>query len=350
MSTLEIQNLPEYDAHSIVHTCTDTKNMLSGFISIHRGNENRPSFGATRIWHYENPKEALRDAMNLSRAMSYKAAMAGLNYGGAKGVLIAPKSLKSGQKKLRMLKAYADKINILKGGFITGTDVGISRDELLSMSLVTPYLVGIKVDPTEYTAEGIHCSMKELLLHRYGDESFSGKKIAIQGIGKIGSALVALLYGRAKKIIVCDIDQERVRKIRSMYPEVDVASPETIHSLDVDIFSPCSLAHAINKDNFREIKAQLIVGAANNQLANDETGDMLYKRGIFYAPDYVVNAGGLISVVSEYEKKGVSKKYINNEIKKIRKRLRSIINQSKTEDIAPHRIAHTIAEKSIKNT
>jgi leucine dehydrogenase len=347
MNSLQIEELPEFDNHRIVSFVFDKSSGLCGFIAIHRGGSGIPAFGATRLWDYRSEDEALRDALRLSKMMSYKSAIAGLKYGGAKATIMAvPKAL---DNRNALFKAYAGKVQDLSGRFITGTDVGVNDKDVKLMKKFTPYVVGSKLDPAYFTAVGVFYGIQESLNHVFGNDSLDKRTFAFQGIGKTGSKLIELIYEVAGNIYVTDIDQEKIRKIVRQFPKVNVVSPAEIHRKKVDIFVPAALSGALNSKSVSELRCKIIVGSANNQLTDDHVGELLHKLGVLYAPDYVVNAGGLISVVDEYENKSPSEKRILRKLEGTRETLRKIFNRSKKENRATNRIADEMAETVFNN-
>ncbi len=320
---------------------------LYGFIAIHRGNKEHPAFGATRIQKYEGINDALRDVLNLSYQMSHKAALAGILYGGGKGVLLDGPHMATQDGRARALHIYAEHVNRLGGKFITGSDAGVTQEDVDYMSTHSPHIVGIKEDPTTHTALGLLHSIEVVagdVLHK---NDLSEISIAIQGLGKVGGALLHLLYDKVGHIVIADISEERAESMRARFPNVHVVSPEEILFQAVDILIPCALGGVFTASNVHHIRARAIVGSANNQLNSDEVGDMLHEQGIFYAPDYLVNSGGLISVVHEFEESADSL-LLAEKVLNIKSELRNIIKKSQEERIAMHRIANRTAQEKIE--
>lgn len=343
MQNLAIEKLPEFDNHKLVSFISDSKSGLRGFIAVHRGNNSRPSFGATRLWRYATEIAALRDALGLARTMSYKLAMAGLPYGGAKAVLLAPYN--GVHKHVAFLKSYAERVNYLAGRFITGTDVGLNQRDLYIMRRASPYMVGMKGDVTRFTAFGILQGIKVSLKEVFGSDNLARRTFAIQGVGKVGGGLLKFLYPHAKRILIADIDREQVRAIVRAFPKVEVIKPSEIHRQEVDVFTPCAVSHSITRSKAHELACKIVAGGANSQLEDGKAGDILYKRGILYAPDYVINAGGLICVVDEYEHKHFDSKRVMRRVLGIRKNLRAILALAKRYRRPTYIIADEMAEK-----
>lgn len=343
MISVNFGRLKGFNHHKAVISVYDNQGQLAGFIAIHRGNHIIPSFGATRIWKYSSQVDALRDALRLSRLMSYKSALAGLNYGGAKAVLIDRPSTPSERREL--IKAYIQKVNYLRGGFITGADMGVNEEDLRLMRSESKYIVGLNTDPVRFTVLGIYYALQECLRDVFGSESLQGRSFAIQGLGKTGHALLKLIYKEAQKIIVCDVDEEKVELAKKEFPKIEVVPPQNIFEQKVDVYCPCAFGNIFTMKNISSLKCKIIIGTANNQLEKCEVGDLLYKRGILYAPDYVVNAGGLISVAEEYENPKLSIERISKRVLGIRDTLKSIVRQSKRTKRGTNIIADRIAER-----
>jgi len=302
------------------------------------------SLGATRFWQYSKREDALGDALNLSKMMSYKAAISGLPYGGAKGVIIAPRQCTPAQKG-KILKAYAKAIDSLEGDFVTGTDVGLDLKELTLMRSVSPNMVGITANPTKFTALGLYLGIQTALREVFGSNSLSGRSFAIQGMGKIGTTLLDLIYPQTTNIYVSDISSLRVHDIKKKYPKVAVVESSQIHRQPVDIFSPCALSNVINSKSVGELNCAIVAGGANNQLGNKKDGYALYGRGILYAPDYAINAGGLISVADEYENKRYNESRVTKKVQAISSSLEKIFSRSKHRSIPPNEVSDEMAEK-----
>lgn len=323
---------------------------LLGFIAIHRGNKKHPAFGATRIASYPNMPAALNDALDLSWLMSHKAALAGLPYGGGKGVLFDTSELRTKDGREHALKIYAGYLNRLDGRFITGSDAGVEQGDVHFLKQHSPHIVGVQEDPTKRTADGLLGSIKVILMHLFNDPDLSKRSFAIQGVGKVGSAMLDLLSKEGvRKIFISDIDQKRLDEASAQYPWVQVVSNDSITKENVDVFIPCALGGVISELVAQTINTKAIVGSANNQLKTAQAGDILFERGICYAPDFVVNAGGLISVVHEFEqeKNPATTQQLDEKVDAIEERLRNILKESKAQNIPTHQIANMSARLSI---
>jgi leucine dehydrogenase len=342
---LDLKSLPEFDNHKYVIAAHDPDSGMEAYIAIHRGNALRPSFGATRYWEYAESNDGLRDALRLSRLMSYKSAMAELRFGGAKAVLIK----KPGQEREQMLLAYAQTVNDLHGQFITGTDVGMEQSDVRFMHQHTRYVVGLKTDPTHWTAQGLFAAIKVAIRQQFWNENLKTRSFALQGAGKIGQELLSLLYPHTKQIVISDINQEKIRQLLHQYPGISSCAPQDIHRQDVDVFLPCALSGSLTKDTVPELRAKAVVGGANNQLASPEIGQVLHEAGILYAPDYIVNAGGLISVVYEYEHGKGDEQALSGLVARIGLRLQTIFDESLRQHQATSSIADQAAQALIEH-
>ena len=341
------ETLAEFDDHRMVSFIYDSARRLRGFIALHRSGRRRESFGATRLWRYGAPIDALKDALRLSRLMSYKSAMAGLPYGGAKGVLMDTSG--TPRERTRLIEEYARRVNGLGGSFITGTDAGMSMRDVLVMRRVTPYVVGVRANPTRFTAFGLFSSLKVCLKEIGAQGSCAGQHIAVQGLGKIGFELVGLLYASGARITACDIDVHRVRAAGRRFPKISFVAPEKIYEQKCDVFSPCALGGVLTRRTVKKLKTAAIVGGANNQLGDEDAGDALWRAGILYAPDYVVNAGGLISVVDEFQHPRIDEAKIERRVARIAETLRAVLDESRRTKTAPHRVADAMAETRMES-
>jgi glutamate dehydrogenase/leucine dehydrogenase len=291
---------------------------------------------------YKSDKAALKDVLRLSRLMSYKGALAGLPYGGAKAVILEPSGKYSREK---ILEAYAVELNKLKDIFVTGTDIGFTKSDLDILNKKTTNLVGFSVNPEKATAYGVMLSLKEALKHIYGNSDYKNVSYAIQGVGKVGGELLSMLVKKGvKNIYIADINKEIIDEIYKKYPFVKIVSSDKIHSQKVEVYCPCAVSNALNDTTIKELKCSIIAGSANNQLKSIEIGKSLHHLGILYCPDYLVNAGGLIAVTDSYNNKRPNKSRLNNKLKNIGKRMDKILLLSKLEKKAPVLIAEEMAE------
>jgi glutamate dehydrogenase/leucine dehydrogenase len=335
------------EGHEQVLYGYDKVSGLRAIIAIH-STALGPALGGTRFFPYENEHEALEDVLRLSRGMTYKAAAAGLDLGGGKAVIIGdPRT----DKSERLLRAYGRIVDSLRGRYITAEDVGTTTRDLDIVRRETRWALGNSVaeggagDPSPMTARGLFAAAKGVAEFLWGDSDLAGRRFAVQGVGKVGSALVQLLVEARAEVIISDAYDSAIQTAVDTYgvKSVDVGE---IHTVDVDFYSPCALGAGLNEKTIPALNCQAIVGSANNQLATDEDAERIAERGIVYAPDFVVNAGGLINVYDELQ--GYSKMRAMHRVDSIFDATSRILEMSKDEGINPNRAAMKVAEQRIK--
>lgn len=339
-------NLPEFDDHESIFFFNNKETGLKSFVCIHDTTLG-PAVGGTRMFSYKTELEALSDSLLLSKAMTYKCALAKVRFGGGKAVIIAdPKK----QKSKKLLTSFAKKINILNGNFYTGQDMGLTKSDVAWMLKFSKFFIGKPKkaeDPSPYAASSTFLAIQTVVEYHYGNRDLSNLTIAIKGIGKVGRSLLELLSKTGAKIIVADIDRTKIIEVKKKFPNTTVVSPEEIHRQKVNIYAPCAVGKEFRDNNVNQLRAEIICGAANNQLATDEVGNAIFRNGILYVPDYVANSGGLINVVDELEKGGYNRKRVVKRIGKLEKTLRLILNTSEKKKVSPHLIADRLAEKRL---
>ena len=270
-----------------------------GIIAIHDTTLG-PALGGTRFWNYASEADAIVDALRLSRGMTYKAAIAGLGLGGGKSVIIGDPKIRDREM---IFRAHGRAVDSLKGRYITAEDVGTSPDDMEFVYMETEHVVGVhggSGDPSPVTAYGTYVGIKACAAFRYGDDALGGKHVAVQGLGHVGYYLCRDLAEEGAGLTVTDIDPARVRRVVEEFGAVAVES-DAIYDVEADIFAPCALGAVVNDDTLDRFNFDIVAGAANNQLAGSQHGDALEQKGILYAPDYVINAGGLINVYGELQ-------------------------------------------------
>ena len=339
-TSIQIEELPEFDNHRIVAFIADKTIGLSAFIAIHRGGFKNPAFGATRIWNYSTELDAARDALKLSKIMSYKSALAGLHHGGAKAVIIAPSK---NHLRAKILERYAQQVNYFGGHLVTGADVGISMDDLRLMAKHSSNMIGLHSDPVSFTMLGVFYGIQVSLREVFGTDDLSKRSFAIQGLGKTGTGLLSHIYKEAKNIYVADINPLAVKAAKRQFPNVTPVKTDQIAFCNVDVFSPCAMSNVLNHASISKIRASIIAGSANSQLEDESAGLRLYKKGILYAPDYVINAGGLMAVVDEYEHKTHDAIRVKRKVATIKKTLADIFQKSKRMHKSPSSVADVLA-------
>lgn len=290
------KGMDKYDHEQVVFYREPSIGYL-GIIAIHDTTLG-PALGGTRFWNYKSEDEALTDVLRLSQGMTYKAAVAGLNLGGGKSVIVGDPNV---ARREMVFRAHGRAVETLKGRYITAEDVGTSVEDMDYVHMETQHVVGIagrSGDPSPVTAYGTYRGMKACALEKYGDDSLKGKTVAVQGVGHVGYYLCENLAAEGAKLIVTDISKEKVARCVEDF-SAEAVKPDAIYGVDAEIFAPCALGAIINSETIPQLKCNIIAGAANNQLATLEDGKAVQKRDILYAPDYVINAGGLINVYSE---------------------------------------------------
>jgi len=288
--------------HESVHHFNDPKSGLKAIIAIH-STVLGPAGGGCRMWHYENEAEALTDALRLSRGMTYKNAMAGLPMGGGKAVILADPDNPPTDD---LFLAFGRCVESLGGRYVTAEDVGVSVDNMRQVKQVTDFVAGLPPtgghaggDPSPWTADGVFLGLQAAAKHRLGSGSLRSLRVAVQGVGKVGYDLCRQLHDAGASLIICDVNQQNVARAQADFGAQAVA-PEQIISQDADVLVPCALGAILDEQSIPQIRASIVAGAANNQLATEADGQRLRDRNILYVPDYVINGGGIISAAFEY--------------------------------------------------
>ena len=335
--------------HEQVVFCNDNDTGLKAIIAIHNTTLG-PSLGGTRMWMYNTEMEALNDVLRLSRGMTYKAAVAGLNLGGGKAVIIGDSKK---HKSEALLRRFGKFVNSLGGKYITAEDVGMSSKDMEYINMETDHVSGLPEsmggggDPSPVTAYGVYLSMKAAAKERWGDDSLAGKKVVVQGIGSVGESLVKHLTKEGAKVSIFDISADRLKHV-SKETGAKVIAGEGLYDTDMDIYAPCALGATVNDETLSRLKCSIICGAANNQLADEKVhGESVIKKGILYAPDFVVNAGGLINVYSELF--GYNRESAMRQAENIYNTTLNIFKISKEQNIPTYIAANRIAEKRISD-
>ncbi|HEV8538014.1 MAG TPA: Glu/Leu/Phe/Val dehydrogenase [Bacteroidota bacterium] len=333
--------------HEQVIFCSDKTSKLRGIIAIHSTTLG-PSLGGARMWMYDSDEDALHDALRLSRGMTYKAAVAGLNLGGGKAVIIGDPNK---DKHEALFRSYGRFVEGLAGRYITAEDVGTSVRDMEWVRMETKYVTGIdralggSGDPSPATGFGVYQGMKAAMYELTGNDSMKGKKIAVQGAGHVASHVCDHLAKEGAKIFITDIYEEKAKTIVER-AKAKYVPPDEIYDVDADVFCPCALGSILNDQTIPRLKVKIVAGGANNQLADEQKhGQMLIKRGILYAPDYAINAGGLISVANELE--GYPHERALKQAEGIYDTIRRIFEIAKKEEIPTYEASNRLAEERI---
>jgi leucine dehydrogenase len=334
--------------HEQVLFCQDEATGLKAIIAVHDTTLG-PALGGCRMWNYGSEDEALEDVLRLSRGMTYKAAVSGLNLGGGKSVIIGdPKKLKSEA----FFRTFGRFVNSLNGRYITAEDVNIRVKDMEQVALETPYVTGITSrqggsgDPSPVTAWGVFHGIKASVKHKLGRDDLKDVTVAVQGCGSVGSNLIGYLTKEGAKVYAGDIDQNRVNYVVKEYG-AEAVDNDKIHTMAVDVFAPCALGGILNDQTIPELKTKIVAGAANNQLLDEVShASMLQERQILYAPDYVINAGGLINVFQELQ--GYDRDQASHKAAGIYDNLMTIYHEAEHQGLTTVQSSNRIAEKRLK--
>src|SRR5213080_2266113 len=334
--------LAEHD-HEQVSVYHEPSCGYRGIIAIH-STVLGPALGGTRFWSYRTDDEALGDCLRLARGMTYRAAVAGLNLGGGKSVILGDNRT---TRREALFRAHGRHVESLKGRYITAEDVGTSTSDMEFIKAETNHvtgLIGRSGDPSPVTAYGVYRGVKACARYRYGSDSLAGKSVALQGCGSVGYHLAKLLFAEGAVITCTDIDPQRVKRVVEECGAKAVA-PDAIYDVRATIFAPCALGAVINDDTVQRLQVEIVAGAANNQLAEDRHGDELERRGITYAPDYVINGGGLINVNAELH--GWAPERARSKAGEIYDTLLRVFEIAREEGVPTYRAADRLAEQRI---
>jgi len=338
--TLKIKDIKVKGYERVIHATNEVTN-LDCIIAIHN-TKLGPALGGVRSWEYNNPEDQKNDVLRLSEAMTLKNSVCGINFGGGKASL----NLTNIKKTPELYQSYAEVVEFLKGSYLTAGDVNTFKEDLIECSKVTKYVYGINVETSAPTSIGIFNAIKSTINFISGDKDIEGIHVAISGVGKVGGKLAGLLAKAGVKITAASINLELINKLKKKIKIIDV-KPEDLYKTSCDIISPCALGGAINGSIRDQLKCKAIVGAANNQLDNSETGEWLLKNNIVYSPDYLVNSGGVIAIASEINK---TEGFLEKQLRKIGDRLKLVLAESKKNDESTDLVAKRIAWERINNS
>jgi len=344
-------NHPEFDHHDSIHYFEDPASGLRAIIAIH-STALGPAAGGCRRWTYASEEAALTDVLRLSRGMTYKNAVAGLPFGGGKSVILAAENA---PRSPALFEAFGRAVDSLQGRYITAEDVGISVDDMRIVRSETPFVSGLPQsgsgaggDPSPWTALGVFRGIEAAVAARLGRDSLAGVTVAVQGVGHVGAHLCVLLHEAGARLLVADVSRDTLQDLLEHVP-AEVVAPRDILFSDADVLAPCALGNVLNAETIPRIRAKVIAGAANNQLASAADGARLAERGILYAPDYVINAGGVISVAREYLGNSTAEE-VRSEVCRIPERLQQIFadaaNSARpTNDVADELARQIVAQR-----
>jgi len=336
--------------HELVMFCQDEDAGLKAIIAVH-STALGPGVGGVRMWNYASEQEAVMDVLRLSRGMTYKNALAGLDFGGGKAVIMGES--RNGKSEA-MLRRFGRFVNNLGGKYFTAEDVGMTEGDMEIVKAETPYVTGISEmlggsgDPSVVTAYGTYIGIKAALKHQTGKESLAGKRVTVQGVGAVGKYLVTHLKNEGAEVFIHDLYADRETEIAKELGVTPLKSDE-VYSHPVDVFSPCALGAILNKQNITQLNCGIVAGAANNQLLDeDEDAERLINRGILYAPDFAINSGGIINISVEFEEKGYQRERAMVKAERIYDTLLKIFKLADSRDISTHSAAVWMAEERIE--
>ncbi len=330
-------------AHEQVSFRYDAQSGYRGIIAIHNTTLG-PALGGTRFWNYENDRDALVDVLRLSRGMTYKAAVAGVHLGGGKSVIIGNNKT---TEREAIFRAHGRHVDSLGGRYITAEDLGTSTHDMEYIRAETEHVLGLaggSGDPSPVTAFGVYRGMKACAKVRFADDSLAGKTVSVQGCGHVGYHLCQHLHDDGARLVVTDIDEHKVQRVVGEFGASGIA-PDEIFEADADIFAPCALGAVINDETLEVLKVGIIAGGANNQLEHERHGDALHERGIIYAPDYVINSGGLINVNAELQ--GWDLERSHRKAAEIYDTILRVLQIASDEHIPTYRAADRLAEERL---
>ena len=345
---MSVFDLASFDDHEAVHVFDDAASGLRAIVAVHSTHRG-PAAGGCRYWQYADSEAAMVDALRLSRGMSYKNALAGLPVGGGKAVIMKRAAY---PKSDPLLEAFGAAVDSLGGDYVTAEDVGMSDEDMTVIARRTSYVSGLPVaenaaggNPGPLTAEGVFVGMRAAVRHKLGREGFRGVHVAVQGLGSVGTVLARKLAADGAKLTISDIDESRAARLAGEL-RAAVVPTEDILFTEADVLSPCALGAVLNEESIPRLKVEVVAGAANNQLRTPEDGARLAGRGILYAPDYVVNAGGIINVMAEYLGDGDADA-VAKRIAQIEERVAQILIRADAEGRPTNMVADDMAREAI---
>ena len=343
---------PSFANHEAVHAVFDEKTGLRAIIAVH-STARGPAVGGTRMWNYASSTEALEDVLRLSKGMSYKNAVADLEMGGGKAVIIGDSRT---EKTPELFRAFGRAVDTLGGIYYAAEDVGVSVADIAEARKVTPYVLGLNDgpeasgDPSPVTAEGVFRSTLTVARRLWKQDDLTGLTVSLQGIGHVGGYLADKLHAAGAKLIMTDVNTALLAEVAAR-TNAEIVAPDAIYDVKADIYAPCALGATLNPQTLDRLTVKAVVGAANNQLATPEIGRMLFERGVLYAPDYVINGGGIINVASELKARQTGGAYdpawVEAKLSRLMETLEEILERAAVEKRPTHEIADAIAEARI---
>lgn len=343
---MAVFNHSEFDSHEQVVFCADAETGLKAIIAVH-STALGPAVGGCRLWNYASDEAALNDVLRLSRGMTYKNAMAGLPLGGGKSVIIGDaKTIKSEA----LFRAFGRMVHRLSGSYYSAEDVNITTGDIMTVNKETPFVAGLEGksgNPAPFTALGTYRGIKAAAKHQFGSDDLTGKTVAVQGLGSVGFYLCEHLHRDGAQLIVTDINQDAVQRAVKLFGATAVGL-DAIYAVNADIYAPCALGATLNDDTIPQLKASIVAGCANNQLQQARHGEILRQKGILYAPDYVINAGGIINVAFEMRPQGYSEQESTDKVMGIYDTLLNIFQRADADNQPTSQVADLMAQEIIR--
>ncbi|MCL4153313.1 UNVERIFIED_CONTAM: hypothetical protein GTU68_006100 [Idotea baltica] len=336
-----------FDAHEGVHFFHDVATGLRAIIAIH-STARGPAAGGTRMWNYQASDKMLTDVLRLSRGMSYKNAMADIPLGGGKGVIWGNSKT---EKTPDLFRAYGRAVQSLQGRYYTAEDVGIDVADMEHVREETAFVAGLDEgeaasgDPSPITAMGVFLGIKESVKRAFGNDDLTGRTVAVQGVGSVGGYTCRHLASAGAELVITDIDQVALHEIAEA-TGAKIVAPDEIYDVEADVFSPNALGAIINPDTLPRLKAKVVAGGANNQLATPDMGDALREKGVLYAPDYVINGGGIINVAAEISGT-YSREWVDRKLAHLMLTLGDVLDEALSDNVATNQVADRIARQRI---
>ncbi|WP_462158581.1 Leu/Phe/Val dehydrogenase [Pseudoalteromonas sp. GB56] len=344
---MAVFNQVDFDNHEQVVFCSDKESGLKAIIAVH-STKLGPAVGGCRMWNYASDEDAITDVLRLSKGMTYKNAVARLPFGGGKSVIIGDaKEIKSEA----LFRAFGKQLERLGGSYYSAEDVNITTGDVMIMHKETNYVMGLEGksgNPSPFTALGTFLGIKAAFQHKHRHQNLEGVKVSVQGLGAVAYDLCKHLHNAGAELFVTDINEASASRVVNDFNATAVGIDE-IYDLDVDVYAPCALGATVNDNTIPRIKAGIIAGCANNQLAESRHGEILREKGVLYAPDYVINAGGIINVYYETKPEGYSAEEATKHVEGIYDTLIEIFQRSDAEQVGTHVVANELAEEIIAN-
>lgn len=346
-------DLPDFAGHEGVHAFFDEKTGLKAIVAVH-STARGPAAGGCRMWNYATAEDALTDVLRLSRGMSYKNAIADLDLGGGKAVIIGDSRT---QKTPELFRAFGRAVHSLGGIYYSAEDVGVSVADIAEANKETPYVLGLNDgrwgsgDPSPVTADGVFRATLRAAKRLWGQDDLNGLTVAVQGVGHVGGYLCDHLHKAGARLVVTDVNEPVLREVAER-TNAEVVAPDAIYDVAADIYAPCALGATLNNGTLPRLKVKAVIGAANNQLATPEIGQKLFDMGILYGPDYLVNAGGITNVASELRARETNGAYdpawVERKLVRLMQTFDEVLDRSEAEKRPTHEVADAIAEARIQ--